>query len=628
MASLGLGLLILAACWGLGALLHAVGWVRLPGIAREESPLDAPWRVVLGTGVGMAVGGMLVLAAGSVVLPPAWLAWAVTLGLAGAGLWLAPWRAMVPRREPLLLLTLIAGLGIIGFHVMMALVPELDIDELTYHLNAPKAWQLAGRMRQLPFEPLSEFHFLSQMMSLWSLVLAPLDLFAPRLVELGRAVLAALAVGLVVARRANSWLGLVAALLLLLHEEIARFAVTAQIDAGQSLYAVLGVAVLGRWLEEPTDRRLALLGSALLGCVLAVKNVGWFYMGAGLFAAGVLRIAQCHAARDWRSIGIDAAVVGCGWLLTAGPWILRAAINTGNPIYPFMSHILPVREAIAPAFHWITVFYPPPDAATRWWDYLPDLGQLYVVRSNVRLTNAHGALMWSLLAIVLLMLARRRGAAVPIAVWMLVLPSALLLPVQFKTPFSRFFISSSFAALAGGIIALGIVVLPHHRRWLAAALAALLLIASNRALDVHRSNHPGLRSVDAWPDQTPPLTHEARLRWLEANDPAGIEALALLKDLPAGSYPVVSVTSPAVLLTERPYQPNVVCVIQEVVSSLARQGWTPAQIHERLHREGITHIVTTTDYAADPRTRAYAVEFLEPIATTPHRVALYRLRDP
>ncbi|MBI1289613.1 hypothetical protein GC173_00020 [bacterium] len=620
-------LFVLSACLGIGLLLDRLRLVPLPTLWAEASDLDVPWRLVLATGVGLALGGTAVLACGVVALPPRWLALALTAAFSGVGFWLVPWRQIRLSRDPITWGLLACFGGAVGFQALVAFVPELDIDELTYHLSAPKAWQLAGWIRRLPFEPHSDFHFHSQMISLWSFVLSPSDTISPRLLELGRTTLAALGAGLLAARWGGARLGALTAAFLMANEEVVRFASTAQIDAGQSLYAVLGLGVLGRWLETPEDRRLAVLGSALLGGMLAVKNTGWFLMGTGLFATGAIRLMQRRAAGNWRGLAADVACVGLPWLAIAGPWILRCAINTGNPIYPFWSQRFPVNEFSAPGFHWLQQYYKPP-AESSWLNFLPSAGEMYVVRSNARLTSANGAMLWAPLAMVALLLLRGKGDRARPLYWLLALAPLLLIPVQLKTPFSRFFIAAAVVAVAGAMPSIRALLggIRGERVVLPVVGGLLLWLGAARLVEVMRYTQPGARSINHW-RELPPLTLEGRREWLATHEPAGLETLAALDRLPPDALPIVSVTSHAILLAERSFLPNVVCVAQEVVISLTEQGWSDEEMLARLRRDGITHIVTTAAYET-PRAREFERRCLTLLEESPAGVRLYVIKSP
>jgi hypothetical protein len=68
----------------------------------------------------------------------------------------------------------------------MTLQPWLEIDTLTYHQSVPKAWLNEGRVFGVPFEAHSHWHFLSDVVNVWSFALLPSDTIAPKLLELIR----------------------------------------------------------------------------------------------------------------------------------------------------------------------------------------------------------------------------------------------------------------------------------------------------------------------------------------------------------------------------------------------------------------------------------------------------------
>ena len=77
------------------------------------------------------------------------------------------------------------------------------------------------------------------------------------------------------------------------------------------------------------DARYLLPAGALAGFCYAIKLPGVFVVaGAVLFVA---------AQRRWKPVLIVAA----GAVLTMAPWVVRAAVLTGNPVAPLMNRLFP-----------------------------------------------------------------------------------------------------------------------------------------------------------------------------------------------------------------------------------------------------------------------------------------------
>lgn len=606
MLSIAAALLVLLAAHGAVRLLEVWAGVRLPGLRELGAgrAADAVFGIVVRVALGLGGIGTLLLLVGAVGFPPGFVFTVVTVILAGAGVWLVPWgelRGLLPRDGVEAGLLLIAG-GAALIMASLALIPWLEIDEIVYHLAVPRAWLNDGRVMAYPVDVHGYFHFLSQMNSLWAMALVPGDVGGARLLELARSLLAMAGAGALTAWLYGRRAGLVVATAGVLLEDLSRWGTTAQIDAGQALYAVAGVGLMMRWLTAPEDRRALALGSLMFGFVVATKNVGWFLMAAGLGAVGIMRLVdrirfQYRTAEPWKSELL--------WLLLPGlaavlPWLIKNAIYTGNPFFPFLWQFFPLREELQVAFRQFQEYYEP-DQRPLAERLVPSVGHLYVVISNVRVSNVNGLLYWVPLGVMCLILAGRYGRErLDLARWY---PVAACLPVVIAflhAPFWRFFIAAWPIAAISGLGALTLLATTRRRHmalWAAAGMLILLFLQG--FFHVNTQRQLGHRNLGRAPS-IPPLTPGQVAAWYREHDPPAPFLEQVNGLLGPQDRLLMGVTAFSITRLQMPFVPNIHCVNDEVWYVLAGWGTPPGEIAASIQELDVTHIATEKDFPAGP----------------------------
>ncbi|MCH7910920.1 MAG: glycosyltransferase family 39 protein, partial [Candidatus Hydrogenedentes bacterium] len=99
-------------------------------------------------------------------------------------------------------------------------------------------------------------------------------------------------------------------------------------------FAALTVAALGcamAWYDEKRFAYLVLAGF-FAGSSCGIRHTG--YLVCLFLAIGVVWVAR---DRRWISVATFGAVVG----VAAAPWLIRSAVVSGNPVYPFLSGVFP-----------------------------------------------------------------------------------------------------------------------------------------------------------------------------------------------------------------------------------------------------------------------------------------------
>ncbi len=371
---LGAGLLIAGAGLGLGLLL-----IRLLGASRW---LNGPERFTLGFGIGLNALASLTLLAGRLGLLSPWPVRTALGVLAMAGLASEFWARKKPLQAPPWIflsraqtgLLLLATAPFLWMMILGSFQPSLDFDALEYHLQGPKEWFLQGRISFLAHNVYTSMPFSIEMLHLLGMEVLNdwwHGALVGQFVIMLHAPMAALALLLVGNRIGATRVGLVSALVYLSTPWIYRLSVFAYVEGPLGYYhAALLLAAERAWtlsrqpLAESRDQAVAArpqnqpLAAGMRQETLGLwAIVGWLAGGAmackypALISAAVpmVLVAGVAAVREKRA-GILLAVVA-GMAVGIGPWLIKNAIDHGNPVYPLGDSLFhghpwtPEREA-------------------------------------------------------------------------------------------------------------------------------------------------------------------------------------------------------------------------------------------------------------------------------------------
>lgn len=293
----------------------AVGWAAI------ESNLDETFLIgiaVLGTVTGLVAWISVAL------VPPL----TVLMAVAGVALlWKTRARFAMPAAITPATLLLVPAV-LIG--LITAIAPAVAPDELIYKLAVPHAYDLYGRMTDLPLNSHSYFVMAQQLADLSALMLGGGT--AAHLLHFG-AYLACLAVILRVARRLNAASAVYAAI-------VVAYAPALMIVSGWAFseWAVLGLLLVSferyqRWLDDPLDSHLH-IAFAALGAAAAIKYTAlpWIAVFGMIF---IIR-----ERRRPRIVAMAAAIA----FLFGAFFYIRNLVWTGSPIAPFL---LPDAPAVS-----------------------------------------------------------------------------------------------------------------------------------------------------------------------------------------------------------------------------------------------------------------------------------------
>ena len=260
-------------------------------------------------------------------------------------------RSPLLDRQPLVRpsLSLAVAVAVAPFLLAMllgAMLPTTDFDVKEYHLQGPKEWYQLGRITFLPHNAYSSFPFLTEMLSLWGMVLRG-DWYRGALVGqvvlMSFAPLTAVAV-YSIAARISTVAGWLAAGTFLTIPWVYRISIIAYAEGGLTFFlAATFLAWLGCRREFGTDswRRSVLLCGLLAGSALACKYPGLVSVTVPI---GVAVVATACVRRNMRRALTAAAVFSLGAAITFGPWAIKNLAQTGNPVYPLAYTIFGGRD--------------------------------------------------------------------------------------------------------------------------------------------------------------------------------------------------------------------------------------------------------------------------------------------
>lgn len=333
--------LLCAGALALGAQLLRLARLSLP--RRDER--------LVSLAVGLGAIGMLVLLLGLArALRPNVLTGLVLVLALNASIWAwrrrapaRPWRTLGrPRLRAASALALLVAAAFVATALVGALGPEIGFDALWYHLALPKLYLHEGRVFSTPFEFVSLYPQGTEM--LYAVGLDWGGVRAAKLIDLLFGVLAVLATYRLARRFTSRPFALVAAAAFLTAPTVHWEMTTAYVELPLACFVALAVTELVDWRADGEHRRLW-RAAVLLGLALAVKHLALLFLPP-LFLVVLLGLARQRRAAGaglgaaLRTGARGAAGFSLAALLVASPWYLRAALVTGDPLFPELFSIV------------------------------------------------------------------------------------------------------------------------------------------------------------------------------------------------------------------------------------------------------------------------------------------------
>ena len=211
----------------------------------------------------------------------------------------------------------------------------IEWDSVAYHLADPKLFLAAHRIVYLPWEDHSNFAFTAEMWYLYGLQIGGVPL--AKLFHFACGAGTCLAVSALGTRLASPAVGKVSALLFASTPLVFWEAGTAYVDLATAFFTTLTLLALAQGMLG-RDPRWMRLGAVLMGLTLSTKATALGTLA--LLALGVL-LWQWRGLKQTPLAALkSAALWGLLALAVGSPWLIKSAVLTGNPIYPFLYGLL------------------------------------------------------------------------------------------------------------------------------------------------------------------------------------------------------------------------------------------------------------------------------------------------
>ncbi len=245
-----------------------------------------------------------------------------------------------------------------GLHIGLGgMTPPFDFDVREYHMQGPKEWFQAGQVYTLEHNVYTSFPFLSEMLSLAAMVLQGdwwRGAIAGKLTLAAFQILSALAVFAIGRRWFGQTAAFIASVAFLSTPWVVRISTIAYAEGAITFYLIASVMVAllaARVNDSRTRAKLIAITGFLAGSAMASKYPGVLsvVLPIGLFLFAVV-VRGFSADRSdtittlLRAVGVNAAIFVTGVTIAIGPWLLKNAIATGNPVYPLAYSVFGANE--------------------------------------------------------------------------------------------------------------------------------------------------------------------------------------------------------------------------------------------------------------------------------------------
>jgi len=206
----------------------------------------------------------------------------------------------------------------------------LEWDSVAYHLADPKMYLQAHRIYYIPWEDHSNFAFTAEMWYLYGLLLGSFPL--AKLFHFACGVGTCLAVYALGVRQITPTVGKASALLLASTPIVFWEAGTAYVDLATAFFTTLTLLALGQGMTLKDPRWLR-LSAILMGLTLSTKATA---LGTLVLLALGLLVWRLRGLKETPLAAVQStALWGLLALVVGSPWLIKSAILTGNPVYPF-----------------------------------------------------------------------------------------------------------------------------------------------------------------------------------------------------------------------------------------------------------------------------------------------------
>ena len=243
-------------------------------------------------------------------------------------------RAREGPRAMVWVVVLAVGL-VIG--LFQAMAPATDPDGVGYHLAVPQQWLTDGTIGFMATYTPTNSPSGAEM--LFAIGLGTIGDSGAKVLHLSACALAGIAAYLAGRRVAGRSGGTAAGLIVLLGPlGIARLSGTALIEGFVALMVAAALLAWLIWWDCRQARWLVVVGAA---CGFAVS----FKLTSAAVPLALAAASYAVSRTGTRRIGARAAAAATvAFLVPTVPWLIRAAVTTGNPLFPVLARYIPSRD--------------------------------------------------------------------------------------------------------------------------------------------------------------------------------------------------------------------------------------------------------------------------------------------
>jgi hypothetical protein len=248
-------------------------------------------------------------------------------------------RGFRPSSAQLVWLSLFGAL--MSVLLLRALVFRTMGDDDGYHLSAPKRWLTSGVLHYLP--TLTHTNASLGFEMLYAIALSTYDVIGAKVLHYGSGLFTLGGLYLVGKRLGNPFAAVLTISLVLIETPILNLPVlftVAYADFGAAWMAVASVLLWLIWRAEQQEKFIVLLAL----CAGLAGSFKFTSLALGLAWAPALIFVARQAGASWFDSLARVVRFGLISVLPVIPWLVRNALETGNPLYPMFSSIIPTRD--------------------------------------------------------------------------------------------------------------------------------------------------------------------------------------------------------------------------------------------------------------------------------------------
>ncbi|HPL74244.1 MAG TPA: glycosyltransferase family 39 protein [Candidatus Sumerlaeota bacterium] len=297
--------------------------------------------------LGVLIEGNLFLAAGALgLLQPILLISIICLGIAAFALsakMLFPLVGEQTNRRGVVSFWVLS-LPFIFLIFIYAMFPDDSGDAYLYHLTVPNYYAQEGHIGSVPISFCFNYPLLIEMFYMAAIRLSHEQ--AGVMMNAALALLACLGLFLTGRKTGGALAGYASAFIFISTPLTLIWAPTSLVDCSTAAFLAGALLALLRW-RGGADKRWLYLAGVCAGGAMAVKLLMGF-AALAVFPLGVLGVSVfgMRSVRP-RNTASNLLLYSAGAATAYAPWIIKNALLTGNPVFPFFVKFIPTRPDLA-----------------------------------------------------------------------------------------------------------------------------------------------------------------------------------------------------------------------------------------------------------------------------------------